>query len=223
MYRCEIVFVPVPACRLPASKSPKAAKCHPRPEELLVSVRRSGQTSQLSTPTASCRVSRAPLASLALANYEPLKGSLAVDLPVLKKERNPESIPVRTTGVDARCECKGRVKIVSASGILAHQRMRAPRHRLPSNPSGRGVHQCAVACSSCSYLFLFNRDLCLPACSAVDDGRCEWSAVSGAAIRFPPVFAARDRCGGAALVSCETFISFQPGGRASRRVNAQRR
>lgn len=112
-----------PPVACPLRKHPRLPSANPGPEELLVSARRSGQTSQLSTPTASCRVSRAPLASLALANYELLKGSLAVDLPVLKKERNPESIPVRTTGVDARCECKGRVKIVSASGILAHQRM----------------------------------------------------------------------------------------------------
>ena len=63
---CDRFRSSAPRCRLPASKTPKAAN-HPWPEQLLVSVRCSGQTCPL---LAAESRERHLLAFVALANYE---------------------------------------------------------------------------------------------------------------------------------------------------------
>ena len=63
---CDRFRSSAPRCRLPASKTPKAAN-HPWPEQLLVSVRCSGQTCPL---LAAESLERHLLAFVALANYE---------------------------------------------------------------------------------------------------------------------------------------------------------
>ena len=115
-----------------------------------------------------------------------------MNLRVLKKKR--ENPRICTSSHDrGRCkvwiQAPARVKIVSASGILAHVSAPATVAIHHPHPPGRGIHQRPVASSSYSYLFLIETSACLLLMRA------------GAVQRF--VFRPCSQSGtGAALVSC---------------------
>ena len=127
------------------------------------------------------------LAFLALANYEVIKEDFSHELASpKKKEREPENLyefarPGSMQGVNPGAgPSQNRVRVRDSG---ACERPGNGCH--PSSSSIRERDSSVPSCLLVLLLPVFNRDLCLP---AVDASRCS------PAIRFPPVFAIRDRC-----------------------------